>query len=400
MSASPIVHRNATFTTLEALNRYERVYALGSDVRRASSTEVETGVVSRYTATGLPAAVEIAVAGNKITFLADTAITQGNDVFRAAGGRVSSVGTSRIGRALHNVDAGGPIQCIYEPGGSGGSVTINGAILAGDYDPTTNTPALTDASGVDQTSYKVTPPAAQQVRDFGSGNITFPADTGGELRHTGGQWRFYPHTIPSVAGTSDPELILGTTDPVGAPPTGAKRYVRTDTGETWNAVGAAWVQDTRRDFITIAPADPTIDAQVIAAIRLQAAGDARAMHIGSGTASDPDYVWSIDEDDNLVREKEPVSAGGDHFTSSAAKAGRLSTTTLGHIAYVTGSQVPYWWNGSQYQPVYTVPPMDSSTRIAIPDIDNEEGRSVLDTDERVVMYWTSADGWEALHEPI
>lgn len=58
----------------------------------------------------------------------------------------------------------------------------------GNYNPTTNSPALTDATGREQERYIVVAPTAQQTRDFGSGNITFPVDVTGELLHKAGVW--------------------------------------------------------------------------------------------------------------------------------------------------------------------------------------------------------------------
>lgn len=60
----------------------------------------------------------------------------------------------------------------------------------GNYNPTTNSPALTNATGREQERYIVTAPATQQLRDFGSGNITFPAGQTGELIHKAGVWVF------------------------------------------------------------------------------------------------------------------------------------------------------------------------------------------------------------------
>jgi len=67
----------------------------------------------------------------------------------------------------------------------------------------------------------------------GSQHITF-----GEV---GGAWV----QLASSGGTSDPEVILGTGAPTGAPPTGAKTYYDLTNQQGYVVSGGAWVLDTR-----------------------------------------------------------------------------------------------------------------------------------------------------------
>jgi hypothetical protein len=81
----------------------------------------------------------------------------------------------------------------------------------GYYNPTTNSPVLTDATGREQERYIVTPPIATQTRDFGSGNIIFPIGITGELIHKSGIWSYrkYGDLAPEVIYSAAHGLLSG-----------------------------------------------------------------------------------------------------------------------------------------------------------------------------------------------
>jgi hypothetical protein len=90
-------------------------------------------------------------------------------------------------------------------GGGGGALPSNLLKYEGDYSPETGLPALTDATGDEAEYYTVTPPTAEEIINFGSGNITFPAGTGGTLIHNGTIWEFFPASGGGTPGGPDRE---------------------------------------------------------------------------------------------------------------------------------------------------------------------------------------------------
>lgn len=136
------------------------------------------------------------------------------------------------------------------------------------YNQQQNVPALTNATGAGK-AYQVLPLPTQYVRNFGAGNITFPARTPGLLIHNGTVFTFYPfHSF-------SPATQIPNNDP------SVSTIYNPTTGEAANFA------------VTNAIQGPTI-----------------LYYAGRGTQAEPDYVWFVDRTNVLTCVSAPSKAGG------------------------------------------------------------------------------------------
>ncbi len=205
----PTTYRNGA----TAIPPHRRVFEAGGLLRVASDIELENGIVDRTILPNDNAAVDGFSSGDIIVVEAAGPISVDAGVFRATSGRVAGSGTSRLGRAkTATLGSGETVRIVVEPvagGGGGGS----GFILdLGNYNPTTNLPALTDATGATGQRYVIEPvPATNQSRNFGSGVQVFVANRKGEVYHNGSIWIMRLFDRPD-------DLYRGSYDPTNAPP--------------------------------------------------------------------------------------------------------------------------------------------------------------------------------------
>ncbi len=120
--------------TALAVNR--RVFVVGGVLQLAAADELEQGLVQRATPPNQLCSV-VSVANSIVTtFIANGPISSGADVFRAADGKVSASGSSKLGRAETSAAADGDgIQVFVQlaeggTGGGGGGNVSDGDILS------------------------------------------------------------------------------------------------------------------------------------------------------------------------------------------------------------------------------------------------------------------------------
>jgi hypothetical protein len=148
-------------------------------LRPASETELENGIVTRDVMPGDMAGVQLLYSAGPFYFLADGSISPGQTVFRAADGKVSATGTSRLGRAQSGASDGHYVLVVVEPGaggGGGGSGTVE-QINTGE--------GLLGGPIVVSGTISLAPPTAGQIGGVKAGaNISIDPD--GTINATGG----------------------------------------------------------------------------------------------------------------------------------------------------------------------------------------------------------------------
>lgn len=193
------------------VKQYQRVYDAGNFLRPAGDSELENGFAERDEFPGRAVAVFSPVPGTIQTCIASGPIVANTFVYRANGGLVSSSGTSQLGRSLSAATAAGDhvdVVIAAAGGGGAGSVAPNVVEHVGEYNPVSNSPAISDATGSHANFYKIRSVTATTTRNFGSGNIDFVVGQAGDLIHDGVKWVWFPNATSS--STSDRRTHLAT----------------------------------------------------------------------------------------------------------------------------------------------------------------------------------------------
>jgi hypothetical protein len=162
--------------------------------------------------------------------------------------------------------------------------------LKGSYNQTTNTPALTNSTGLSGQAYVVNAQASAVSRDFGSGSITFPANVAGILYHNGTAYQFWSAT------PSNNVVVMP---------------------QAYPAVNGA----------------PTTTEAIIYCQTNSVVGPTLLVYAGSGTNSEPDYAWYIDRLGAAIR---VVSADSSVVPEAAPVYSTLSFPSHGRTASDVG----------------------------------------------------------------
>lgn len=131
------------------LEQYRRVYEMAGLLRYATSAEEEIGILPTNILENYVAAVAGLEHNHRYKCIADGAINDGVDVYRANDGKVSASGTSKIGKAQSSAGADGDIVEVLfriESGGGGGGGGGNFAQFT--YDGTNELTLPASPSGV------------------------------------------------------------------------------------------------------------------------------------------------------------------------------------------------------------------------------------------------------------
>lgn len=158
--------------------------------------------------------------------------------------------------------------------------------LKGSYNQATNAPALANATGLAGQAYVVNAQASSVSRDFGSGSVTFPANTAGILYHNGSAYQFWS------SNPANNVVVM----PQAYPATAGK---------------------------------PTTTEALIYSQSNSIVGPTLLIYAGGGTASEPDYAWYIDRAGAAILVAEPSPASPEsapvYSTLSFAAHGRSAS---------------------------------------------------------------------------
>lgn len=158
--------------------------------------------------------------------------------------------------------------------------------LKGTYNQATNSPAVTNATGLAGQAYAVNAQASAVSRDFGSGAVAFPANTAGIFYHNGTAWQF------------------------------------------WSSNPAANVVVMPQAYPAVSGAPTTTEA-IIYCQANSVVGPTTLVYAGDGTASEPAYAWHIDRAGAAVRVVSPGQAQAEpspqYSTLSFAAHGRSAS---------------------------------------------------------------------------
>jgi len=170
-----ILRQNTTFIAGEDLPPYRRVLLNGETLTLAGADDLETGVISKEAPAGSVVTVEVLEANNVYPLVLTGTLSSNDAVYRAAEGKVSNTGSSRIGRATQAATNKEFAYTLVEPTSAS---SIHGWLdynnTSGDFQVSANTWATVTNNGAGAfTNLGYGPDGVLHLVDTVAGGLTF-----------------------------------------------------------------------------------------------------------------------------------------------------------------------------------------------------------------------------------